>query len=135
MACDLIENYDGHPAFQFFRDFDADCDFSKALDGGIGEYIAVVRRAGNRYFLGAGTDSSARALDIPLDFLEPGKEYDATVYADDLSAGPTDAAPTPEDGVRDRRAYRIETRTVTSGDTLHVEMAPGGGQAVSFIPR
>jgi DNA-binding response OmpR family regulator len=96
---------------------------------------AVVRRAGDRYFLGAGTDSSARALDIPLDFLEPGKEYDATVYADDLSAGPTDAAPTPEDGARDRRAYRIETRAVTSGDTLHVEMAPGGGQAVSFIPR
>ena len=135
MACDLIENYEGHPAFQFFRDFDADCDFSKALDGGIGEYIAVVRRAGDRYFLGAGTDSSARSLDIPLDFLESGKEYDATVYADDLSAGPTDAAPTPEDGARDRRAYRIETRAVTSGDTLHVEMAPGGGQAVSFIPR
>ena len=30
MAADLIENYEGHPAFRFFRDFDADCDWSKA---------------------------------------------------------------------------------------------------------
>ena len=39
MAADLIENYEGHPAFQFFRDFDADCDWSRALCGEIGQYI------------------------------------------------------------------------------------------------
>lgn len=36
MASDMIENYEGHPAFQFFRDFDPDCDESKALAGELG---------------------------------------------------------------------------------------------------
>ena len=31
MASDMIENYEGHPAFQFFRDFDADCDWSEEM--------------------------------------------------------------------------------------------------------
>ena len=62
MAADLIENYEGHPAFRFFRDFDADCDWSKALQGEIGDYIVVARRAKDRYFLGAGTDEKARTL-------------------------------------------------------------------------
>ena len=26
LASDMIEHYEGHPAFQFFRDFDPDCD-------------------------------------------------------------------------------------------------------------
>lgn len=45
MASDMIEHYEGHPAFQFFRDFDPDCDESKALAGEPGEFIAVVRKA------------------------------------------------------------------------------------------
>lgn len=82
MAADLIENYEGHPAFRFFRDFDADCDASEALQGGISDYIVVVRRAGDRYFLDAGTDDEARILELRLDFLAPGVHYTATVYAD-----------------------------------------------------
>ncbi|MBQ8838097.1 MAG: glycoside hydrolase family 97 catalytic domain-containing protein, partial [Bacteroidales bacterium] len=60
MACDLIENYEGHPAFRFFRDFDPDCDWSEALAGEIGDYIVTVRRAKDRFFLGAGTDDDPR---------------------------------------------------------------------------
>ena len=62
MASDMIEHYEGHPAFQFFRDFDADCDWSRALAGEPGEFVAVVRRAGDRYFLGAATNEQARTL-------------------------------------------------------------------------
>ena len=87
MAADLIENYEGHPAFRFFRDFDADCDWSKALQGEIGDYIVVARRAKDRYFLGAGTDEKARTLVQKLDFLEPGVTYTATIYADAPDAG------------------------------------------------
>lgn len=121
MAADLIENYEGHPAFQFFRDFDADCDASEALQGRIGDYIVVVRRAGDRFFLGAGTDGEARTLSQPLGFLQPGVTYTATVYADDLSKD-------------DPQAYRIERRTVTAADTLQIAMAASGGQAVTFLP-
>lgn len=124
MASDLIENYEGHPAFQFFRDFDADCDWSEALQGEIGEYIAVVRRAGDRYFYGATTDSSARTLSQPLSFLEEGTEYTAVVYADGEDA----------DWLTNPQAYSIYERKVTSSDTLEVRMAAGGGQAIIFFP-
>lgn len=119
MAADQIENYEGHEAFQFFRDFNADCDWSSALQGEIGQYIVVARRAADRFFVGAGTNSQARDLSLPLSFLEPGKRYEATVYAD---------VPDHPDRVDIRRVV------VTSADTLPVSMAAAGGQAISFIP-
>ena len=124
MASDLIENYEGHPAFRFFRDFDADCDWSRALAGEPGEFVAVVRRAGGNFFLGAATNEEARTLTLPLDFLEQGTTYRATIYADgpdaDWKSNPT--------------SYVITERDVTAADTLEVAMAPGGGQAVTFMP-
>ncbi|MDE7077522.1 MAG: glycoside hydrolase family 97 C-terminal domain-containing protein, partial [Alistipes sp.] len=123
MAADLIENYEGHPAFQFFRDFDADCDRSEALQGQIGDYIVVARRAGAKWFLGAGTNDEARTLAQPLSFLDDGVAYTATIYADAPDSGENPGA------------YRIEKRTVTSADTLEITMAARGGQAVTFIPE
>ena len=125
MACDLLENYEGHPAFQFFRDFDADCDASEALQGEVGEWIAIVRRAGDKFFLGATTDETARTIDQPLSFLRPGVHYVATIYGDapdaDWETNPT--------------AYEITSSTVTSDDVLTLRLAPGGGAAVSFLPE
>ena len=70
MASDMIENYEGHPAFQFFRDFDADCDWSEALQGEPGEFVAVVRKAKDNYFLGATTNEEARTLTFLWIFLK-----------------------------------------------------------------
>ena len=125
MAADLIENYEGHPAFQFFRDFDPDCDASEALQGEIGEYVSVVRRAGGRFFYGAVTGDDARTLTEPLTFLEPGVSYTATIYADAPDAH----------WKTNPYAYTIETRTVSAADTLSLRLAAGGGCAVSFLPR
>ena len=122
MASDLIENYEGHPAFQFFRDFDADCDWSEALQGEPGEYIVVVRRADDSVFLGAGTNDEPRTLTQKLGFLKSGMTYTATIYAD-----APDSAENPEN-------YRIEKRTVTSADMLEIAMTARGGQAVTFVP-
>lgn len=132
MACDLIENYEGHPAFQFFRDFDPDCDWSKAIAGEIGDYIVIVRRSGEKYFLGAGTDNEPRTVTVSLDFLKEGVVYEAVIYADDLQA-PVILQP---DGTSapDKTCYKIFKKTVTREDTLHVEMGADGGQAISFIP-
>ena len=132
MAADLIENYEGHPAFRFFRDFDADCDWSRAIAGEIGDYIVVARRAGDRFFVGAGTDSEARTVTVSLDFLEPGVTYRADIYADDPEA-PEVRQP---DGTMapDKRAFRIFSRTVTSSDSMDIRMAGDGGQAIVFSP-
>lgn len=125
MACDLIENYKGHPAFRFFKDFDADCDVSRALQGEVGEYIALYRRASDRYFYAATTDENARTLTQSLDFLSPGVKYRATIYADAPDA----------DWKTNPCAYQITERIVDSSDTLTIRLAPGGGQAISFIPE
>jgi alpha-glucosidase len=122
MASDMIENYEGHPAFQFFVDFDADSDWSKAIAGEIGEYIAVVRKADDKFFLGAATNAEARTLDIKLDFLEDGKTYEATIYADGDDA----------DWVTNPTAYKIEKKQVTSKDAHSIVMATSGGQAIVF---
>ena len=124
MAADLIQNYEGHPAFQFFRDFNPDCDWSEALQGEIGEYVAIVRRAGDEFFYGAVTNEEARTLDQPLSFLKSGVTYKATIYSDAQDA----------DWVTNPYAYAIESREVTADMKLDLSLAAGGGVAVSFKP-
>ena len=124
MASDMIENYEGHPAFQFFRDFDADCDWSKALAGEPGEFVVVVRKAKERYFLGAATNEDARTVEVKLDFLEPEQTYRAVIYADGKDA----------DWETNPTSYEITEKQVKAGDTLSVVMAKGGGQAICFMP-
>ena len=121
MAADMIENYNGHDAFRFFRDFDADCDWSEALQGEIGKYVVIARRAGEKYFLGAGTNEEGRTLKQPLGFLKQGVRYEAMIYAD------VPGSINPED-------IGIERRVVAPTDTLDIIMNPSGGQAVTFIP-
>lgn len=123
MASDLIEIYKGHPCFQFFRDFEADCDWSKAIAGEIGEFVVMVRRAKGKYFLGASTDETSRNVGVKFDFLEKGKTYRATIYADAANA----------DWKTNPTAYTIEEKIVNSDTKWVVRMAPGGGQAISFI--
>lgn len=124
MASDMIENYEGHPAFQFFRDFDADCDWSEALAGEPGEFVVIVRKAKDKFFLGATTNEEARTINIKLDFLEKGKTYKAIIYADGENA----------DWETNPTSYEIMKKTVTTDDTLSISMAKGGGQAITFMP-
>ena len=124
MAADMIENYEGHPAFQFFRDFDADCDWSEALAGEPGDYVVIVRRAKDKFFLGAITDEHQRRVKIALDFLKPDTSYRAVIYADRADA----------DWETNPLAYEIVEKVVTAADSLTISMACGGGQAITFLP-
>ncbi|MBE6335293.1 MAG: glycoside hydrolase family 97 protein [Lentimicrobiaceae bacterium] len=125
MASDMIEHYEGHPMFQFFRDFNPDCDWSEALQGEPGEYIVVVRRAGEDFFLGAATNGSAREVAVPLTFLSENQDFIATIYSDGDDAhwktNPT--------------SYMIEKKIISHNDTLFINMAAGGGCAVTLSPR
>jgi alpha-glucosidase len=125
MAADLPENYEARPdAFQFIRDVPTDWETSKTLQGVIGDYIVVARqpRGGKDWFLGALTDESPRKLSQKLDFLAPGKRYEAQIYRD----GPwADYRSNPG-------ALMVEKKIVTAKDSLDFDMAPGGGTAVRF---
>lgn len=89
MAADLVENYEKHmDAFQFIKDVAVDWDDSKYIEAEPGDYITVARKAkgtGN-WFVGGITDENARTANFTLDFLEPGKQYVATLYADGKDA-------------------------------------------------
>jgi alpha-glucosidase len=126
MAADLPENYAGQPAFQFIRDVATDWDTTRVLAGRIGDYVAVARRARGRddWFVGAITDEEARAVDVPLDFLTPGRRYVADIYADGPTANWRD---NPE-------AIAISSRRVTSSSHLRLRLAAGGGQAIRLHP-
>lgn len=121
MASDLIEHYD-HPAFAFFRDFDADCDTSQALQGEVGQFVAIVRQAKGKFFLGATTNETPRELSVPLSFLPQGKNFEATIYADGQDAHYQS----------NPLSYQILTKKVSSQDTLQIRLAAGGGQAIVF---
>jgi len=129
MAADLPENYEKRPdAFQFIRDVPTDWENSRTLQGEIGDYVVVARQqrggsvGASDWYLGATTDEMARKLDIPLDFLERGRRYEAQIYRDapdaDFRTNPT--------------ALVIEKRMVTAKDRLPAALAPGGGLAVRF---
>lgn len=120
MAADLIENYEGHPMFQFFRDYNPDCDWSRALQGEPGRYVVIVRRAGDTWFLGAVTNKEERDIEVPLDFLPRRLQpYTATLYHDGPDAH-YETHPT---------SYAIDTLRLRRSQTLRLHLAPGGGCA------
>ena len=126
MAADLVENYEKHmDAFQFIKDVAVDWDDSKYIEAEPGDYITVARKAkgtGN-WFVGGITDENARVANFTLDFLEPGKQYVATLYADGKDADYKDN-PT---------SYQIKKGLVTHKTRMSVREARSGGFALSLI--
>lgn len=89
MAADLPESYERYmDAFQFIKDVAVDWDESKYIEAEPGEYITVARKAKNtnNWFVGGITGENARTSTFVLDFLKPGKQYVATLYADGKDA-------------------------------------------------
>ncbi|WP_329126298.1 glycoside hydrolase family 97 protein [Streptomyces sp. NBC_01465] len=111
-------NASNWPGLPWFDAVPTSWDESRTLAGSIGQYVAVARRHGDTWYLGAMTDETPRTLSLPLTFLGGGT-YTATVYAD----GTPGTSPF-------RTPVVVSTRTVTAATTLDVAMAPAGGQAI-----
>ena len=128
MAADYPEHYEQFmDAFQFIKDVEVDWRRSEYLLAEPGDYIVTARQGkkSGRWFMGGVTDENARTLSVPLSFLENGKTYEATIYADASDAHYRN----------NPQAYTITGKTVTSSDSLEIFMAPGGGFAVSFAEQ
>lgn len=124
MAADTPEHYSRFmDAFQFIKDVAVDWSESRYLFAEPGDYIIVARKAkkDGQWFCGGVTDEQARAFDIPLDFLGPGR-FEARVYADADDAH----------YLTNPQAYTITSEPVDASDRLHIKMAPGGGFGISF---
>jgi alpha-glucosidase len=125
MAADLPENYERFmDAFQFIKDVAIDWDESKYLEAEPGDYVTIARRAKgtNDWYVGCTADENGHQTKLALDFLEPGKKYEATIYADAKDAS-WDKNP---------QAYTITKKKVTNKTKLNLKAASGGGFAISI---
>jgi len=126
MAADLPENYNRFlDAFQFIKDVPVEWANSKYVEAEPGYFITIARKDKNssNWFVGNSNGYNARTSTITLDFLEKGKKYEATIYAD-----ATDA-----DYKTNPQAYKISKQKVTNKTKLQLRTAAGGGYAISIV--
>jgi hypothetical protein len=126
MAADLPENYNRFlDAFQFIKDVPVEWTTSKYLEAEPGYYITTARKDknSNNWFVGNVNGLNKRTSTISLDFLEKGKKYEATIYAD---ANDAHYKTNPQ-------AYKITKQKVTSKTKLQLTTAVGGGYGISIV--
>lgn len=122
MLCDNPSNYEREePCTRFIAAVPTVWDETVALHGDVGRYIAIARRKGNQWYIGAMTDWNPRTLAIPTGFLD-GARYRVTILQDGVNAH------------RHAADYKIVETTVTKGEELSASMAPGGGWAALLTP-
>jgi alpha-glucosidase len=121
MVADTPDHYRGERDFEFVRKVPASWDETHYITGQPMEYIALARRSGDDWYVGAITNWDARELEIPSSFLGSGK-YSAEIYSDapDAATKPTHTT--------------IETRSVDRNTLLKLHLAPGGGAAIRIVP-
>ena len=115
---DLHRDYLAHPSKDFLKNVPAAWDETKFIDGYPASHTVIARRKGKEWYVGALT-TRAREIKLPFDFLEKGKMYTATIYKDKMEA----------------LALTIETRQVSSSDTLVLKMADRGGFVVHLAAK
>ncbi len=124
MAADFIENYEDQPAFQFIKEVPVDWETKKVIHAEIGEYITIARKDRNSgdWYLGSITNELKRNFTIPLDFLEEDKQYSLVIYEDGKHAN----------WKNNPKELIIKELIGSKKDTLFLNLAPGGGAAVSI---
>jgi alpha-glucosidase len=114
MMADYPSAYRRHPLTRVVAGVPATWDDTVALSAGAGEDVAIARRSGSDWWIGAMAGRKARDLRLPLSFLPPGL-YQAEIYRDDPAA---------------EHGFRLESRRVTAPDTLDLHLAAAGGAVV-----
>ena len=97
-------------------------DETVALDGKLGEYVAIARKKENSWYVGAMTNWNERDLTIDFSFLGEGN-YEAVVFADGLNAD------------RDATDYKKITSSITASTKMKIHLAPGGGFAMRITKK
>lgn len=121
MICDTPQAYEGQPGFEFLQIVPTTWDKTVVPDASVNEYIAIARKQGEDWYVGAINNSQARKVEIALDFLGKGS-YKVTLYKD---AKDTDTNP---------NHLVKETLTVTAKDKITLPLASDGGAAMQIQP-
>ena len=125
MAADLPENYEKHmDAFQFIKDVPVDWQKSVYLEAEPGRYITIARKDkhSNDWYVGCTAHEGGHTSELLLNFLDKGKKYEATIYADAKDAN----------WKTNPKAYTITKQKVNAKTKLKLTAAQGGGFAISI---
>jgi len=118
-AADHPSHYRGQPGTDFLRFLPTVWDDTRALDGEVGEHVVIARRNGDRWFLGALTDRTARDLSLKLDFLGGGS-WKLKLWED-----------APDSDTEGEHLVTKE-RFVRAADMLNLHLARAGGAVACF---
>jgi alpha-glucosidase len=119
--CDDPKNYRGQPGIEFYRAFPTIWDDTVALSADLGDHVAIARKSGTTWRIGAINGNAATELELKLDFLGPGK-WQLRAWSD--SPNPSASATAVEES----------NRIVSKGDTIKVRLSATGGYAAMLLP-
>ena len=118
---DTPQLYRGEKELEFWKHLPCTWDDTVPIDGQIGEYVAIARRSGKRWFTGVLNGTEARTLTLPTRFLEQGKAYRLTLYEDNPS-------------LDTRTKVAIVRKTIKGGDDIVLKLQASGGAAMEITP-
>ena len=127
MAADLPENYEKFPdALEFIKEVPVDWQKSVYLEAEPGKYITIARKDkhSNRWYIGCTANENGHNSELLLNFLDKGKNYEATLYVDGKDASYKHNA----------KSYKIFKQKVNHKTKLKLTAASGGGYAISIKP-
>lgn len=124
MAADLPENYERYmDAFEFIKIVPVEWQDSRYLEAEPGKYITVARKDKHSedWYIG-NVSAQTRDSKLRLDFLTPGKRYEAIIYQDAKNSHYR----------KNPAVYKKTKQVVTSKSTLKLHAVEAGGFAVAL---
>ena len=110
------------PELEFFDTVPTVWDDTRVLQGQIGQFAVIARRRGDDWYVGCMNAEQSRTITLPMDFLDAGREYTATIYSDDPK-------------IRTRTQVAVTRRTLDADTVLTISLSAQGGQAMRILPR
>jgi alpha-glucosidase len=121
MVCDNPEAYINQPGFNFVQQVPTTWDETRVIDAKPGEYVAIARRKGDDWYIGAITNHEIRTITHALDFLSEG-QYTAEIYSD-----------TPATDPNLNHLVKVVNQ-VNKSTVMNMLLASGGGQVMHLYP-
>ena len=122
MVADYPSAYEGQPGFEFITKVPTVWDQTVVPSAELRNYIAIARRSGENWYVGALNSTTVRAIDLPFYFLEKDVNYLVTIYQDAVD-------------VRDYPNHLTKTiKQVKQGDSMKIDMAASGGLVMEIVP-
>jgi alpha-glucosidase len=119
VVCDHPDNILNQPGADFLKIVPTVWDDIRYISGYPGDYVAIAKRSGDTWFLGALNNRIGKNIVIKLNFLPDGN-YEVSTWSDTRKSD------------RDPKDLKTDIRSIKSGEILKVTLADNGGFVAVF---